>query len=84
MYLQVVHGGDPKRKPKEEIIKISKVQYVEDLSVGCKAGETLGRCLLVRAVDQPASYGEIIFQMEDGDIYRVLSESGAILKEYRE
>lgn len=83
MYLQVLHGGDPKRKPKEEIIKISKVKYVEDLSVGCKAGETLGRCLLVSTIDQPALYSEIIFQMEDGDVYRVLSEIGAILKEYK-
>lgn len=83
MYLQVIHGSDPKRKPKEEIIKISKVKYVEDLSVGCKAGETLGRCLLVSAIDQPALYSEIIFQMGDGDVYRVLSEFGVILCEFK-
>lgn len=83
MYLQVFHGGDPKRKPKEEIIKISKVKYVEDLSVGCKAGETRGRCLIVSAIDQPTLYSEIIFQMEDGDVYRVLSDLGVILCEFK-
>ncbi|MGK4231254.1 hypothetical protein ACK2MR_08905 [Providencia hangzhouensis] len=37
MYLHVLHGGDPKRKPKEEIIKISKIQHVEDLVAGLPA-----------------------------------------------
>lgn len=83
MYLHVLHGGDPKRKPKEEIIKISKIQHVEDLVAGLPAEKNLGECLLVRAVDQPNGYGEIIFQMEDGNIYRVLTETGAILKEYK-
>lgn len=83
MYLHVLYGGDPKRKPKEEIIRISKIQHVEDLAAGLPAEKNLGECLLVRAVDQPKGRGEIIFQMEDGDIYRVLSESGALLKEYK-
>lgn len=81
MYLHITYGNVVgRRNIKEEIVEISSIEYTCGFTADKYRGEGI---LINRAVNKPQLDDTLYVELRDGNVFRVLSDSGVILKEFK-
>lgn len=86
MYLQVIYKGDSARGKygaKEDFIRINRATHSDGFKCGLKNEREVGECILVERIREDGKISEDFMTLDEHVIFRVLTESGAILKEYK-
>lgn len=86
MYLQLIYKDDSARGKygaKEELIKINRAIHSDGFEYGLENEKSIGECILVERIMEDGKISEVFMALDEHVIFRVLTESGAILKEYK-
>ncbi len=86
MYLQVIYKGDSargKHGSKEDFIRINRAMHSDGFEYGLESEKVAGGCILVERIMEDGKISEVFMTLDEHVILRVLTESGAILKEYK-
>lgn len=81
MYLQILRKNPVGRlNVEQELIKISNVEFTSGFSSNNRRYSDV---VIIYRVDNSRENNPTFIELKEGDVLKVLSETGAILKEYK-
>lgn len=85
MYLNIILANPPRHKYrfKDEIIHVKSVAYVEEMKSHVPDKPPFRDVIFVHPIDRDDRYVGDFIEMQEGDTFRVYSDSGVLLKEYK-
>lgn len=81
MYLHVLHKKPVgKLNVEQQLIKISSIEFTSGFSSNDRHYNDV---VIICRVDNSRENNPMFIELKEGDVFKVLSESGAILEEYK-